>query len=293
MARSKYRVAYHVICVIYFSEGVPSGREIAQLWAALAALGDLSAEISVFRRGDTEPLDLADSPLGSPEFSEVLIASGEDIQSAGASCFWPDAHNAISDSDVNFMFDSDAICDGVEAPPMLALSVSGQVIERIGRTDVIHILRRFCDVADAFSPICGLVDVARPKDACAGMVYGAEFMANAPLARWIEHLSWLHSGARKRDRLRGLYWGNYLGPSVLERLGGREQFVETFEKNARDYDGTPNAHCWQLPKGLFVSLSLDPLDCRPTAPSGIQPAAEANLRWLLRELGTRGVLNAW
>jgi hypothetical protein len=211
----------------------------------------------------------------------------------GASSVRPDAKNAILDSDVNFTIGRGRVWYGQEMPPALNVSFSSQVLEQAGSDVVIGILRCLFEIADKYSPISGLVDLARPDDAFAGMVYDAAWPRTAPLNRWIEQIAWVFSGAKKGDRLRGLYWGNYLGPKVLKCLGGRERFFELCVEKARSYDGSPDAICWRFPHGLFVSLCLNPLDCRPGSPFGMDVAAEANLKWLLPELGRAGVLNNW
>jgi hypothetical protein len=148
-------------------------------------------------------------------------------------------------------------------------------------------------IADTHAPFFGLVDVAIPTDAFAGSVYGSAWPGNAPLARWVEQENWLWSISQKRDRVRGVYWGNYFGPEILLRLGGKEAFVEKFTSVARSHDGTPDAQCWSFANGVFVSLCLNPQDCRPGLPLGIDFAAQRNLQWLVRELGPAGVLNPW
>ncbi len=288
-----YKVDYHLICSIYFSDEIISGTEIAQLWTTLRALGGRSVEMSFVCRGDTDISNLENSLLGSPALSKVLVARGDQMASVGAAVVRPDAGNAITDSDVNFGFVRDGIWDGEHAPATLDLSISGHVIEQVGTETILGVVKHFFDVADRCSPICGLVDLATPDDAAAGMVYGTTYPRNAPLHRWIEHMSWMYSGAKRRDCVRGLYWGNYFGPKILDRLGGHKVFLESCRVNARNYDGTPNAQYWDLPHGVFISLCLDPLDSRPGLPIGLHPAAEFNLRWLVRELGTKGVLNQW
>jgi len=292
MPRTQYTVDYHLICVIYLSDRVPSSDSIAQLWTALAALGDLPVESSIFCN-DGKTYNLADSVLGSFKLNELLLDKADEVISVGASSFKSAAKNAVLDSDVNFGFGRNQIWDGQQGPAVLYLSISGQIIDQAGLHIVVDILRQFFNVADSYSPIYGLVDLARPDDAFAGMIYGAAWPRTASLARWVEQMNWVYSGAVKEDRLRGLYWGNYLSRKHLNRLGGRDKFLATCAKNARNYDGSPNAHIWDLPNGCFVSLSYDPIYCRPGCPMGIHPAAEANLKWLIRELGTSGVLNLW
>jgi len=293
MAKKNYKVDYHLICAIYFVNDGPSGTDLADLWSCLSRLDNRSVQISFMRRNDTDISTLKDSKLGSLELSEILIEKGNHLTSIGTSLVRTDAINAISDSDVNFQFSRNEIWNGQQAPAILKLSVSSQVIEQVGIKSMLEILNSFFHVADLSAPIFGLVNVAHPDDAFAGMVYGTAWPGNASLNHLIEQNNWVYSGAKKEDRMRGIYWGNYLGSKILNRLGGREAFIEVFSKHACYYDSTPNANLWQFTNGLFVSLCLDPLDSRPGLPMGLDPVIEANVKWLVCELGAKGVLNQW
>jgi len=165
-------------------------------------------------------------------------------------------------------------------------------MDRAGSGVVLELVPTFFSTSDLASPICGLVDLGRPWDTFAGGVFGMAWPGCAPLARYVERLNWALSGALKRDRLRGLYWGNYLGPRVLERLGGEESFHRLFTEEARKADGTPDAHYWRFDHGVFVSLCLDPIECRPNHPFG-HVLVMHQAHWLIKELAVRGVLNQW
>lgn len=294
MAKTIFTVDYHLACAIYFRDRTPSAADLARAWAALAPLSHRRASTSIRCRGDKKEATFKGSaPLGSPDFSAELMTRGPRITWAGASLVRRGARNAILDSDVNFEFSRNEIWDGKTAPPSLQLSVCGPVLEEKGSEVILRILRTWFELLDSYSPICGLVDLARTDDACVGTVYGTMWPLTAPLARWIEHINWHYSAANLHDRLRGVYWGNYFGPAILKRLGGKATFVDQFGQKARSFDGTPNALSWSWTNGVFVSLCLDPLECRPNRLAGIAVAAQANLKWLIPELGTKGVLNPW
>jgi hypothetical protein len=186
-------VDYHLICAIYFCDAGPSGADLARLWTGLEALGSYPVEISFVCEGDTEMSSLPDSTLGSPLLSEVFVSRADKIISAGASSVRPDAYNATLDSDLNFTFNRTGRFDGQATPDILKLSFSGQVIQAVGSTVLLALLRGLFEVVDQHSPICGLVDLARPCDAFAGMVYGTSWPRTAPLARWVDHLNWVYS----------------------------------------------------------------------------------------------------
>ena len=233
------------------------------------------------------------STLGTPALKNVLAEKADRLVSAGAASVRPDARNALYDSDLNFCLSRNGRRNGQATPASVVLSVSGHAIDNAGSDTLLDTLKRFIEIADRSAPTCGLVDVARPDDAFAGLVYGTAWPRTAPLHRWTEQMAWNYSGANKADRLRGVYWGNYLGSKVLQQVGGRAVFLNACTNNARSFDGTPNSHRWDFSNGVFVSLCLNPQECRPGAPLGLPVAAEANLRWLLPELGSKGVLNHW
>jgi hypothetical protein len=293
--KPEYVVDYQLVAVVYFSGSGLSESELGTIWNALSVLGKLRMKVASVWRGD--PLNRMPRSqkvvLGEPVFGDRVITNGDDLIGVFAESFKrPNARHPILDCDLSFGYNRDGIWHGEPVPPILSLSISGQLLEKAGSKSVLEILRTFFEVADEHSPLCGLVDLARPSDTWTGMAYGTMIHGRAPLARQIEQEGWLSSGIKKGDRLRGLYWGNYLGPGVLERLGGRKQFLESYEQTARFNDGLPAAQIWRMPNGVFLSLCLDPLDCSPVSSLGIL-AAQFNMQWLVRELATKGVLDHW
>jgi hypothetical protein len=123
------------------------------------------------------------------------------------------------------------------------------------------------------------------------MVYGSLWMQAAPLHRWVEQGNWVYGASILGDRARGIYWGNYFGPKILARLGGRENFIGRYREQARMNNGAPSAHLWEFTNGVFVSLCLDPMACKPGVP--LDHFAMFNLQWLHKELGSKGVLGGW
>jgi hypothetical protein len=289
MTKRDFTVRFHIILSIYFppEQGL-SGSEAAQLWKLVGTLGERPAAVSIACVGDAAPSEEM-SFLGSVQIAERLLPAGQDLRLFGASVVRAGAFNAILDSDFNIGYDSYGVWRGHRTCPELILSISGELFQHIGSSTFLALAKESLRIADSHCPHYGLVDVAGPRDAYAGTVYGTTWPATAPIHRWIEQHGWVFSGSKLGDRARGLYWGNYFGPKILGRLGGRKSFLEEYRHRTTGRDGTTNSHIWEFTNGVFVSVCLDPLQWSPDTPI----VNESNLLWLHRELGTKGVLNAW
>ena len=185
------------------------------------------------------------------------------------------------------------LLDGEAATPCLIFSspfrASGS--RKPGPEIVLEKMREHFEVADRYAPPYGLIDISAPDDGYAGLVYGCTFFGNSPLHRYVEQANWVYAGSKHRDRVRGIYWGNYFGPAILKRLGGRERFLAGYRQQAglHSGDGSRDGRIWEFTNGVFVSLCLDPLGWKPGPPLH----AGSNLFWLVQELGSHGVLCAW
>jgi len=167
----------------------------------------------------------------------------------------------------------------------------GQWFERTGTNVVVELFRKQLELADQYCPPYAFVDIAASEDCYSGFAYVSCFSLNNRLHRWSEHIKFLYACAKRRDQARGVYWGNYFGPAILERLGGRDQFLTRYREQAQDTYGRSNAWVWEFTNGVFVSLCLDPLGCEPGRP--LDGSTGQNLHWLVLELGSHGVLNPW
>jgi hypothetical protein len=292
MAKEPYRVQYHVVATIYLERGRElSGPDFARLWSGMSVFGKHRAGGGFWHEG-TDPGEQRDVDLGSLELVEPLLERGARPIFGGGTCAHAKlARGSTLDCDFYYEHGNAARWEGCDTRPHLFLSVSGQWFERTGVEVVLEKMKEHFDVADRYAPPYGLIDVSASEDCYAGMVYGATFFLNSPLHRWVEQTNWVYAGSKRRDKARGIYWGNYFGAAILDRLGGRQEFLARFREQARFANGKPNARVWEFPNGVFVSLCLDPLGCKPGPP--LDGSAGSNLLWLVRELGSRGVLCAW
>jgi hypothetical protein len=286
-----YRVDYQVFGVTYFEpERLLSGPDLARLWALTGVFGEHKSIARFWPQGTVpNPKKHASVELGSLEFLNELTERDPRPLFGGGSCGQP--HLRFEDCDFFFTHEPAARSFGYETLPLFMTGCSGQWFERAGSQVVVEIFRKQLEIADQYGPPYALVDVAASEDCYSGFAYVSCFSLNNRMHRWSEQIKFLYSCTKRRDQARGVYWGNYFGPAILERLGGRERFLSRYREQARDAYGRPNALVWEFTNGVFVSLCQDPLGCKPGAP--LDGAAGQNLHWLLLELGSHGVLNPW
>lgn len=287
-----YRVEYQVFGAIYFEpDRMLSGPDLGQCWQETGIFGKQKGPGRFYRLDALPDLNKPGTiSLGSAEVLEALLAAGSQPIFGGVSCGRP--HRRFEDCDFYFGHDPSNRCFGYDTLPLFMTGCSGQWFERAGTEAVVELFRRQFEVADKHGPPYALIDVAAAEDCYSGFAYVSCFSLNNRLHRWAEHIRFLYACSRgRRDQARGVYWGNYFGPAILERLGGRERFLARFREQAQDAFGRPNAHVWEFPNGVFVSLCFDPLECKPGSP--LSGAAGQNLHWLVLELGACGVLNPW
>ena len=109
-----------------------------------------------------------------------------------------------------------------------------------------------------------LVDIAPMEETGADGIYHPEshpHVSPRSPARDIEAKKWTRLREKRRDFVRGVFWGNYLGPEMLERLGGKESFRRRYIEKAKQEVLNWRSLVQDTPHGgLFVKISRDPLD---------------------------------
>lgn len=292
--KEPYRVDYHLIQVIYFdNDSVLTGPEFANVWSGMKIFGRGNVVGSFWRRKGYEFTNGKEArfELGSLEHVEPMLNGSEPIYGGGTSVQRNVARDTVRDCDFYFTHKDPSRWDGKDTRPEFNLAVSGQWFERLGVEVALGKIKEHFEIADTHCPPYGLIDLATGDDAFAGLLYSSLWIQRAPMHRWLEQGNWVYAASKKGDRARGIYWGNYFGPKILNRLGGRDDFVRRYREQATLRDGSVGAHIWEFENGVFLSLCLDPLGCKPGVPLNFN--AKFNMRWLQHELGRRGVLTAW
>jgi hypothetical protein len=292
MGAEPYRVDYNVVGMIYFESGRElSGPDFARLWSGTRILGKQNVLGDFWHQG-VVPTGKRRFELGSLELIQPLLELGDmPVFGGGTYVTRNVARSSTLDADFYYAHGQSSRSVGYPTLPSLLYSVSGQWFEHAGPELVLAHLKDHFEVADRYCPPYGLIDVSASEDCYGGMVYEPYIFLNSSMSRWLEHVKWCYACTKRRDQVRSIYWGNYLGSIILERLGGRERFLSRFRQQASFPDGRPAALVWEFANGVFVSLCLDPLGCKPR--TGIDGWAAQNLHWLVIELGSHGVLDPW
>lgn len=288
---SAYHVAWQIFSTIYMEPTRQlSGPDLGRLWAATCVFGNHNA-YGNFWHQDCIPsaANSRTTKLGAMGILNTLLARDTRSIFGGVSC--GQATGKTVDTDFHFAHCSAGRCFGYDTLPLFMMGVSGEWLEKIGSASYLDQIKAQFEVIDKYCPPYGMVDIGSSEDCYSGFVYTSFFSGNARLHRWIEHIKFLNGCTRRRDQARGIFWGNYFGPAILQRLGGRATFVSRYRQQAKDGNGEPSGLIWEFTNGVFVSLCLDPLGCKPGPP--LDGAAGHNLHWLVVELGSRGVLCPW
>jgi hypothetical protein len=291
MPKVPYHVDYQVVAAVYFEpEDVLSGPDFAHLWATTSIFGKQKVRTYFFHEDATEKARKPTTvQLGSQEFLQPLLQRDTRPIFGGADWGQPTGNDV--DCDFLLVHSAAGVSWGYVTLPKFMMSVSGQWYGFAGHDVVLSKLKEQFQIVDRYAPRYGLIDVAASEDVYCGWVYSSIWPGAARLHRWTEDIKFRYACTKRKDYARGIFWGNYFGPAILERLGGRDQFVARYRESARDPNGNPNALIWEFTNGVFISLCLDPLGCKPGPP--LDGNAAYNLHCLLLDLGPRGVLCPW
>jgi hypothetical protein len=132
---------------------------------------------------------------------------------------------------------------GVQSVRWMALAC--QLVSELDRTGICY---------------SGLVDVAPDDEVACGRYFEALQSVPHSWHRTIERAEWDASGLARRQRIRGPYWGTYIGPALSERVNAGGELMRGFldfhpsgirkPQVAREFPGG----------GLFLALSDDPVE---------------------------------
>lgn len=145
----------------------------------------------------------------------------------------------------------------------------------------------------ATEPACyyGHIELADERDGCGGYIYSTTGIHPGPPLHRLHNSAVYWSGRTDRRRcVRGVYWGNFLGPALAARFDPDGLTTQRFLAfNGWQSDSTlKNDHyVTRFESGtMFVALSGSPMD----ASIGVSPADVQTSAWLHLEFRDRGML---
>lgn len=121
------------------------------------------------------------------------------------------------------------------------------------------LMRILADVSDCINAYGGFIDCTHFTEDASGTCYRfspiADNMSTVPV--FLEFERWSALGKNRKDRVRSVHWANLLTWPVLERLGGKDQFVQEFNDLIQSY--SDNAWYFrECGQGLIVRLGPSP-----------------------------------
>jgi len=178
-------------------------------------------------------------------------------------------------------------------PAYMGFSIASCVVDEVGIETTLQLVEQLFAVADKCSAFYGLIDFSRWEETVWGSCFAGVHSLGLPISREVEFNQWLYSDAPTRTRARSIFWGNYFGPLILDKLGGKPDFKARFESYTSLRDGVPSALVWNMENGLFVSLSTDPRIAKPQSIDPRHISVKKNLTRLQADLAMHGVIASW
>ena len=149
-------------------------------------------------------------------------------------------------------------------------------------TNEASVLREHFRIADRYCPEYGFVDVSPSHLTQGGYIFNGGLSEDMPLHYLVEQSRWVQRN-KVESKVRGLYWGNYLPNSILERLGS--SFLDSYRKHAVNALGN-TAHVWEYTNGACVTINMNPVDDCPTA----DLTTISNVNWLIGEFTKHSII---
>jgi hypothetical protein len=265
----------HVIIAIYFSEDVPTTAQLDDLVLLTSRFAGITPDVEWFDIHGKTVLEERN------KMKCVGIYPSESICSLSATAIGAKKKNAVLDADYCFTYDFKSQCGNMTFPSHIIVSynLESLIAKQMLKSLNIHLIEVFGRV-ESLSPICGLVDVSQSSDSFNGTVYGTLWPRTAPFHRWLERVRWLNSIQRGDVRLRRLYWGNYIGVSMLKYDHTIDSIFSSISRLLSPTHGIecPVLHRYQ--KGIYFSLTNEIYDLMSWELIGIDPRLEVSIESL-------------
>ena len=256
---------------------------IREFWAKLAILNqNLDAYVHQDLDVKSIPLTPARIKCGDLDAFDKLIPNRSGDFFGGFDCQLS-SKSGITSSNFSFNCKTQSRWKGIDTLPNSTLYLSECLIREIGWPYVEDVFAEHLLIADASNAILGCFDIGLAEQLFSGMVFESIVLQKMPFNRWVEQALWVSQGVNP-SRVRNLYWGNYFGLESRDRLNAvcDGDFFAAYVKQARYVDGEKNGIAKDLRNGVFVSVSLSPMECLPG--ESIDLSTQNNLVWLSNKL---------
>jgi hypothetical protein len=292
--------SFHFVLTVYFEDdaGLPSADFLRELCVNVAEIGKESGCVGT--EGSFWSVEAAPSPArrmkirpGSRTPLELFDSLPGNTPICGSVCWVHKESDRRYDSDIELICMPAVPRRRTFIPATLQLSFSECIAKQLGAEPVIEVMQKCLQSVDALRPFYAFIDVALLADANGGANYGPLPNLSTSIQQKLQMNEWIFHGAKSRARVRGIYWGNYFGSRILDVLGGRESFIQDYE---RQIGGNvhPTAVVRKMKNGVFVSLSKSILSAVPSpAIEHYELSLDRNLLWLQAELAKHCVLGSW
>lgn len=160
--------------------------------------------------------------------------------------------------------------------------------------------RAAMDVVVAWADACAAIpetmsghcEIGSEADTVSGWIHVSKTAFRPwPKHRLYNHALWYESGIDQSQYVRGVYWGNFLSPSLAARADEGGMITKEFA-NLSLYEGDPKPQVVKTyPNGsMFIAVSDNPLDGSKRRTDEYQPECLKRMIWLHRAFMTAGLL---
>lgn len=166
-------------------------------------------------------------------------------------------------------------------------------IRRFGRTATMNLILDLFRILDAESEVVqGLIDVNHADEVCGSWYYHAEFLhERAEWHRTVEHGIWALAGSERLLRLRGPYWGLYLGRHIAQRVDPDGSFEAEFKGLAVAGAAKHEQRHMRMSNGaVLLTMSDNPVELVSSDAFYVPSTVFNTSAWLATRLRARGLM---
>lgn len=129
----------------------------------------------------------------------------------------------------SFKFEAEPVAWGVSSGPSLQMGFGLEHLSEPQCERIPAIAREFARIASMVGRVTfGLCDVADVREIARGETYSTMSVGWLNFQRQLNQRLWFRAGRARAHKSRGVFWGNLMGASVVQRLGGANKLAEEY-----------------------------------------------------------------